>query len=175
MSWVKKELYKEALARTTDEELAKRLRMSIEWCEQMSINSDLEGFSEEAAAKIEGMDIYYEKIGEKGTLHDAYIREFHYDRNKNTLTVAIDTWGVYDDSDYDTQVITIEFSDILNIETNIDPGNDYAWTSRCYLDGENITFELESAHLEIQCRKMRIVSVVNMNHDHAYQKGEFEV
>ena len=162
LSKVKLDLYNEALSYCHSEDLIKRIKDGISWCEEDYAHSQLTGFSEEAAKRIEGIDLYFEKIGHKASLHDAYVRSIQYDRENRSMTMVIDTWSSYEDDEAETQLLTIEFSDIVTINMDVDPGNDYAWEFRCYIDNTFIHFELNSAHIEVMCRNMKIVNIENI-------------
>lgn len=122
----------------------------------------IDGMQEEAAKRIKHVERLEPFMGDGcWNFHDAVIHKMKYEREKDKLTVVIDTYcRTWSESGDETYLVPFVFTNCVNIEMDLDAGNDYLWTSRIYLLNDYIYVEFESAHLKVSSKQLSIGKVV---------------
>ena len=122
----------------------------------------IEGIQEEALKRIKHVERLQPFMGDdQWNFHDGIIREMRLDREKDRLTVIVDTYcRTWSDSGDETYLVPFIFTDCVNIEMDLDAGNDYIWTSRIYLLNDFLYVDFESANLKVSSRQLTIGKII---------------
>ena len=119
------------------------------------------GIGKRARKKIIGVEKLSKFMDDGTCFHDAVVQKMEYDRDKNEMHLLIDTYCIpYNSKIKSTYLITFLFKDVVEIKMNTEPHNDYIWHTRIYQNGNFITAEFESAHLEVCSSELEIGEVV---------------
>ncbi len=159
---LEKELYEEAVKYLHHPELLKSAQRNQRYFLERFHAEYIEGIQEEAIKRIKHVERLQPFMGDdKWNFHDGIIREMRFDREKDRLTVIVDTYcRTWSDSGNETYLVSFIFTDCVNIEMDLDAGNDYIWTSRIYLLNDFLYVEFESAHLKVSSRQLTIGKII---------------
>lgn len=160
-----KELYEEAVKYLRHPEILKDAQINQRFFLERFHAEYIEGIQEEALKRIKHVERLQPFMGDdQWNFHDGVIHEMRFDREKDRLTVVIDTYcRTWSDSGNETYLVPFIFTDCVNIEMDLDAGNDYIWTSRIYLLNDFLYVEFESAHLKVSSKQLAIGKITTQN------------
>ena len=157
-----KELYEEAVKYLHHPEILKSAQRNQLFFLERFHAEYIEGIQEEALKRIKHVERLQPFMGDdQWNFHDGVIHEMKFDREKDRLTVIVDTYCItWSDSGSETYLVPFIFTDCVNIEMDLDAGNDYIWTSRIYLLNDYLYVEFESAHLKVCSKQLAIGKII---------------
>ena len=152
-----KTLFEEAIKYSHCDGMRNNIEQNYNSLQRQIVIERTTGIAPDAAERIVGVEKLNDFYGEdKWNLHDAVIERMVYHREKDSLEIIVDTQIAAWSKDNHTHTIKFVFSDLVNIETDIERGNDYLAESRIYIKDGFIVAEFESAHMKVTANKLVI-------------------
>lgn len=163
---MKRELYEEALKHLNNPAILEYAQLNYEVFCEIREAENVKGIQPQARKYIQNVERLDGLMGDDDwNLHDGVIHSMHYDREKDELTVVVDTYcSTWSANGNETYLVPFHFSDSVNIECDLDAYNDYIWTSRIYLLNGFIYVEFDSVYLKISSKSLSIGEIVAVQH-----------
>lgn len=163
---MKGELYEQALKYLKNPAILEYAQLNYKYFREIRDAEKVKGIQPQVRKHIQNVERLNGLMGDdEWNLHDGVIHSMCYDREKDELTVVVDTycrtWSANGDETY---LVPFHFSDSVNIECDLDAYNDYIWTSRIYMLNGFIYVEFDSAYLKISSKSLSIGKIVAVKH-----------
>ena len=163
---MKRELYEQALKYLSNPDILEFAQLNYKsFCEILDAEN-VTGIQPQARKYIQNVERLDELMGDDDWyLHDGVIHSMHYDREKDVLTVVVDTYcSTWSANGDETYLVPFHFSDSVNIECDLDAHNDYIWTCRIYMLNGFIYVEFDSVYLKISSKSLAIGEIATVKH-----------